>query len=95
MSTGSFNEGSPLIWWASIKSPVSVPPHRNGNGRASLRRGSSTIGFLFDSKYTPGLDSQNFALRHLAYSWHTTKVTLLSSMFALDSETPRSWCQRD
>ncbi|KAJ3453558.1 hypothetical protein MRS44_017805 [Fusarium solani] len=80
MSTGSFNEGSPLIWWASIKSPVSVPAHRNGDCRASLRRGSSTIGFLFDSKYTPGLDSQNFALRHLAYSWHTTKVTLLSSM---------------
>ncbi|KAM6514132.1 Vacuolar calcium ion transporter [Fusarium falciforme] len=79
MSTGSFNEGSPLIWWASIKSHVSVPPHRNGDGRASLRRGSSTIGFLFDSKYTPGLDSQNFALRHLAYSWHITKVTLLSS----------------
>ncbi|EEU38570.1 uncharacterized protein NECHADRAFT_55186 [Fusarium vanettenii 77-13-4] len=63
----------------SAPSPVGVPPHGNGDGRASLRQGSSTVHFLLDSKYTPGLDSRNSALRYLAYSWHITKVTLLSS----------------
>ncbi|KAF4992820.1 hypothetical protein FDECE_13606 [Fusarium decemcellulare] len=51
----------------------------NGNGHISLSRGSSTMTFLFDSKNTPGLDNQNFAVRNLAYSWHITKVTLLSN----------------
>ncbi|KAJ4175884.1 Vacuolar calcium ion transporter [Fusarium falciforme] len=63
----------------SAPSHVGVPPHGNGDGRASLRRGSNTVYLLLDSKYTPGLNSQNSALRYLAYSWHVTKVTLLSS----------------
>ncbi|KAI8649815.1 Vacuolar calcium ion transporter [Fusarium keratoplasticum] len=63
----------------SAPSPVGVPPHGNGDGRASLRRGSNTVYLLLDSKYTPGLNSQNSALRYLAYSWQVTKVTLLSS----------------
>ncbi|KAI8710512.1 Vacuolar calcium ion transporter [Fusarium sp. LHS14.1] len=63
----------------SAPSHVGVPPHGNGDGRASLRRGSNTVYLLPDSKYTPGLNSQNSALRYLAYSWHVTKVTLLSS----------------
>ncbi|KAM6505303.1 Vacuolar calcium ion transporter [Fusarium solani] len=63
----------------SAPSHVGVPPHGNGDGRASLRRGSNTVYLLPDSKYTPGLNSQNSAFRYLAYSWHVTKVTLLSS----------------
>ncbi|KAM5380246.1 hypothetical protein ACJZ2D_003528 [Fusarium nematophilum] len=56
-----------------------VHPHGNSNGHISLSRGSSTMTFLFDSKHTPGLDNHNIALRSLAYSWHITKVTLLSN----------------
>ncbi|KAL6352335.1 hypothetical protein LRP88_14382 [Fusarium phalaenopsidis] len=62
-----------------VPSPVGVRPHGNGDGRASLRRGSNAVYWFLDSKYTPGLNSQNSAFRYLAYSWHVTKVTLLSS----------------
>ncbi|KAH7237830.1 Sodium/calcium exchanger protein-domain-containing protein [Fusarium solani] len=64
---------------APINSLVGASPHGNVDGRIRLRRGSSTLNFLLDSKYTPGLNSQNSALRHLAYLWHVTKITLLSS----------------
>ncbi|KFA61516.1 hypothetical protein S40285_04549 [Stachybotrys chlorohalonatus IBT 40285] len=40
---------------------------------------TSTLSFFLDTKHTPGLQSNNFAVRGLAYSWHVTKVTLLSS----------------
>ena len=88
MSISSFNESSPLMRPAAIDSPVDVSPQGNVDGRASLHRGLSTSNCLLDSKYTPGLNSQNSALRYLAYSWYITKVTLLSSMFAPVSETP-------
>ncbi|KAM0439819.1 hypothetical protein ACHAPT_000916 [Fusarium lateritium] len=79
------DESSPLIINGGASSALHdtlghIHPHGNGNGHiGTLSRGSSTMTFLFDSKHTPGLDSQNFALKHLAYSWHVTKVTLLSS----------------
>lgn len=34
---------------------------------------------LLDSKYTPGVHSDNFVVRSLAYALHVTKVTLLSN----------------
>jgi Ca2+:H+ antiporter len=42
---------------------------------------SGTLVFLFNSKRTPGRDSDNLAIRSLAYTWHVTKVTILSSRF--------------
>lgn len=84
-SSHAADENSPLISNGGASSALhDTIGHGNGNGHISLSRGSSTMTFLFDSKHTPGLDNQNFALRHLAYSWHVTKVTLLSSTFALD-----------
>jgi hypothetical protein len=88
MPIGHLGESSPLM--RSAPSHVGVPPHGNGDGRASLRRGSNTVYSLLDPKYTPGLNSQNSALRYLAYSWQVTKATLLSSMFAPGSETSLS-----
>ncbi|KAJ4234268.1 Vacuolar calcium ion transporter [Fusarium solani] len=83
-SSHAADENSPLIANGGASSALQdtlghVHGNGNGNGHISLSRGSSTMTFLFDSKHTPGLDNQNFALRHLAYSWHVTKVTLLSS----------------
>ncbi|RTE69121.1 hypothetical protein BHE90_016500 [Fusarium euwallaceae] len=63
MSIGRLVESSPLTRLAP--NPVGMPPYGNCDGHASLRRGSNTV--------------QNSALRYLAYSWHITKVTLLSS----------------
>jgi Ca2+:H+ antiporter len=40
---------------------------------------SGTLVFLFNSKRTPGRDSDNLAIRSLAYTWHVTKVTILSN----------------
>jgi hypothetical protein len=40
---------------------------------------SGFFGSLFNSKYTPGIDSENRVVRSLAYVLHVTKVTLLSS----------------
>ena len=44
-----------------------------------VSRGSGTVHFLFNSKHTPGVNSDNIVVKSLAYTWHITKVTLLSS----------------
>ncbi|KPM35536.1 Vacuolar calcium ion transporter [Neonectria ditissima] len=51
----------------------------NGNGHLHVRHGSSTLIFLFDSKHTPGTESDSIVVRNLAYAWHVAKVTLLSN----------------
>lgn len=75
------NEATPLINGeaSSALRGSLAHDHSNGNGHIGLSRGSSTMTFLFDSKHTPGLDNQNIAVRSLAYTWHVTKITLLSS----------------
>lgn len=35
--------------------------------------------FFLDSNHTPGLNHDRFAVRSIVYSWHITKVTILSS----------------
>lgn len=35
--------------------------------------------FLFNSEHTPGKDSNNIAIKSLAYTWHVAKVTLMSN----------------
>ncbi|CAM1501908.1 Fc.00g038920.m01.CDS01 [Cosmosporella sp. VM-42] len=68
------DETTPLI------NGEAAPAHdSNGNGHISLSRGSSTMSFLFDSKHTPGMESESVVVRWLAYAWHITKVTLLSN----------------
>ncbi|KAH7175577.1 Sodium/calcium exchanger protein-domain-containing protein [Dactylonectria macrodidyma] len=51
----------------------------NGNGHLHVRHGTGALMFFFDSKRTPGLESENIAVRSLAYIWHVTKITLLSN----------------
>ncbi|KAI5464618.1 Ca2+ transporter [Mariannaea sp. PMI_226] len=56
--------------------------HVRSNGNDShihVRRGTGALMFLFDSRHTPGLESENIVVRSLAYTWHVTKVTLLSN----------------
>lgn len=60
----------------------------DGDSRSVIRRRSGALAFFFNSKYTPGLDSDTFIVRWLAYSWHVTKVTLLSSMLPSDFTRP-------
>ncbi|RFU75340.1 ca2+:h+ antiporter [Trichoderma arundinaceum] len=72
------NERTPLI--ANGESAAS-----NGNGNhnhiasGSHRERSTAFKFFFDTKHTPGNDSENFFVRSLAYSWHIAKVTMLSN----------------
>ncbi|KAJ4259797.1 Vacuolar calcium ion transporter [Fusarium torreyae] len=75
----SAGEEAPLLNGGASSALHDTLGHSNGNGHISLSRDSSTMTFLFDSKHTPGIDSQNIAVRGLAYSWHVAKVTLLSN----------------
>lgn len=59
----------------------------NGNGHLHVRHGTGALMFFFDSKRTPGLESENIAVRSLAYIWHVTKITLLSSTLLLGPQT--------
>lgn len=67
----SASERTPLINGAGAAHAHRSNPHHHS--------GSRTLHFLTNSKYTPGTDSDNFAVRAAAYTWHVTKVTLLSS----------------
>jgi Ca2+:H+ antiporter len=82
------DENSPLLNGGASSAPYDTigngNGHGRGNGHISLSRDSSTMTFLFDSKHTPGIDNSNIAVRSMAYSWHTAKVTLLSSTFMFD-----------
>lgn len=49
------------------------------NGHVVPPRRSGALAFFFDTKHTPGRDSRSLVVRSLAYAWHVTKVTLLSS----------------
>ncbi|KAK5995004.1 Vacuolar calcium ion transporter [Cladobotryum mycophilum] len=55
----------------------------NGNGHPTFNRESSSSSsayqFFFDSKHTPGNDSDRLAVRSLAYTWHIAKVTVMSN----------------
>lgn len=70
------NERTPLINGESASS--------NGNHHHLIHQDhSKAYQFFFDSKHTPGNDSENVVVRSLAYTWHITKVTMLSSKFSM------------
>ncbi|OAQ73905.1 vacuolar calcium ion transporter [Pochonia chlamydosporia 170] len=62
-------------------------PLINGESAGSAQAGnhilrpqrSGVITFFFDDTHTPGNDSNSIVVRSAAYTWHVTKVTLLSS----------------
>lgn len=69
-------------------------PLLNGNGEGSNTTTSANGGhrhhqptsgsnlkhFLLNKHYTPGTEHHSLAVRSAAYTWHVTKVTILSSM---------------
>ncbi|KAL7960069.1 Ca2+ transporter [Trichoderma compactum] len=70
------NERTPLLNGLNGESSNGNQNHILGDVR---RERSAAFQFFFDSKHTPGNDSNNFVVRSLAYTWHVTKVTLLSN----------------
>lgn len=70
-STNGASERTPLINGGPAPSGLDDGYNQN-HSRSAFRS-------FFDTKHTPGTDSENFAVRSLAYGLHVTKVTLLSS----------------
>ncbi|KAG5951890.1 hypothetical protein E4U53_002046, partial [Claviceps sorghi] len=70
---GNADEHTPLINGESASSAAS-----SGPSAATRHADNSVYSFFFDSKHTPGNDSQSVVVRSAAYTWHVTKVTLLS-----------------
>ncbi|EQL04030.1 hypothetical protein G6O67_008190 [Ophiocordyceps sinensis] len=65
---------------ASERTPlVNGGTSSSAQGGAVSRHRSAAYSFFLDSKHTPGKNSNSVAVRSLAYSWHVTKVTLLSN----------------
>ncbi|EFZ02589.1 Calcium/proton exchanger [Metarhizium robertsii ARSEF 23] len=65
------NEQTPLINGESASS-AQAGNHTQHRHKTGVRT------FLFDREHTPGNDSESIAVRSAAYTWHITKVTLLS-----------------
>lgn len=74
------SESSPLLGNGSggqphLRDADGDEPRANGHSR------NKTVQFFFDTERTPGSDSDNVFVKYSAYTWHVTKVTLLSSTF--------------
>lgn len=66
---------------ASERTPL-INGERSNTSRSATAHhhsGSRTLHFLTNSRYTPGTDHDNIAVRSMCYTWHVAKVTLLSS----------------
>jgi hypothetical protein len=86
--TNNADERTPLVTTNGASSAHVARHNTNGSDYDSR---SPTLVFLFDKSKTPGLDSDSIAVRSLVYTWHVTKVTLLSSMsLAIPFETRRT-----
>ncbi|KAL7810156.1 Ca2+ transporter [Trichoderma gracile] len=70
-------ERTPLINGEGASSNGSHSHHHIIGGHHSTR--SAAYQFFFDANHTPGNGSDKFVIRSLAYTWHVTKVTLLSN----------------
>ncbi|OAA51791.1 calcium/proton exchanger [Metarhizium rileyi] len=68
---GNADEHTPLINGESASSAQAGNPLRP-------QPKSAAFAFFFDAGHTPGNDSDSIAVRSAAYTWHTTKVVLLS-----------------
>ncbi|KAF9876344.1 calcium proton exchanger [Colletotrichum karsti] len=74
---GEVDEQSPLL-----NGNHSGHHDHNGNGNGLVddqHHGNKTLKFLFDTRHTPGIDSDNVAVRYSSHTWHVAKVTLLSN----------------
>ncbi|KAF3359711.1 Pectate lyase B [Verticillium dahliae VDG1] len=72
------SESSPLLGNGSggqphLRDADGDEPRANGHSR------NKTVQFFFDTERTPGSDSDNVFVKYSAYTWHVTKVTLLSN----------------
>ncbi|KAG8406928.1 Vacuolar membrane antiporter [Metarhizium acridum] len=87
---GLFNQSSKKLYrqmsHRSYRNADEHTPLINGESASSAQAGNHTQHqpktglrtFLLDTQYTPGNDSESIAVRGAAYTWHVTKVTLLS-----------------
>lgn len=71
-SRGNANEQTPLINGESASSS-------HAGNHITQHSNNSVYSFFFDHKHTPGNDSDSIVVRSAAYTWHVTKVTLLSN----------------
>lgn len=51
--------------------------------------GSNLKHFFTNARWTPGTEHDNLVVRSAAYTWHVTKVTLLSSAFVHSLDNPQ------
>ncbi|KOS20072.1 Vacuolar calcium ion transporter [Escovopsis weberi] len=72
-------ERTPLLSGESSSSDFAAAAAARGHVSLQRQSSSSVYQFFFDSKHTPGNDSDRIAVRSLAYSWHVAKVTVLSN----------------
>ncbi|KAM0276376.1 hypothetical protein ACHAQH_006824 [Verticillium albo-atrum] len=69
------SESSPLLGNGSNQVHLRDADGDETNGHSR----NKTVQFFFDSNRTPGSDSDNVFVKYSAYTWHVTKVTLLSN----------------
>lgn len=89
--TGDATEQSPLI-----NGGAAAPAADDGLDRESQQDGRLAVTF-FNPSLTPGRDSDVWAVRALACSWHVAKVTLMSSeclLLLLLSDAPTASAPR-
>lgn len=74
---GNADEHTPLINGETAASAHAA--HPAAGNHITHHSDNSVYSFFFDNKHTPGNDSESIVVRSAAYTWHVTKVTLLSS----------------
>ncbi|KAG6014557.1 hypothetical protein E4U54_005113 [Claviceps lovelessii] len=74
---GNADEHTPLINGETAASAHAA--HPAAGNHITHHSDNSVYSFFFDNKHTPGNDSESIVVRSAAYTWHVTKVTLLSN----------------
>lgn len=64
---------------ADERTPLINGESSTDNGHVVQQPRSDVYAFFLDYHHTPGRDSDSLPIRSLAYTWHITKVTLLSN----------------
>lgn len=77
------SERTPLLNGGGESSHVSADGAGVGSHHHHRANRSNLFHFFVNSRYTPGTDHSSIVVRSAAYTWHVTKVTLLSSALPL------------
>mgnify|MGYP000722300917 CR=1 FL=1 len=73
---------------ADERTPLINGESSTDNGHVVQQPRSDVYAFFLDYHHTPGRDSDSLPIRSLAYTWHITKVTLLSSTLEQENCAP-------